>query len=154
MNGRRVQAPLDVEKRVDDLLRRCREVESMDFSRGRSGGVGIVAFNAALNTFCELGCAGAPLPPAANAALSAAAALQSPGLLQWGYILHLWTVLSIQLARFFPSDTAGRVARVLRGVCSGASAKAARPCVVYVRDNAQRLWGHVPPQLVRDRCSR
>ncbi len=51
------QAPLDVEARIDDLLKRCREVESMDFSRRRRGGLGIVAYNSALNTFCELGCA-------------------------------------------------------------------------------------------------
>jgi hypothetical protein len=41
---------------VDDLLQRCRDAESMDFSRRRRGGLGIVAYNAALNTFCELGC--------------------------------------------------------------------------------------------------
>jgi hypothetical protein len=41
---------------VDDLLQRCRNAESMDFSRRRRGGLGIVAYNAALNTFCELGC--------------------------------------------------------------------------------------------------
>jgi hypothetical protein len=41
---------------VDDLLQRCRDAESMDFSRRRKDGLGIVAYNAALNTFCELGC--------------------------------------------------------------------------------------------------
>ena len=50
-----LQAPADVEARVDDLLQRCRDAESMDFSRRRRGGLGIVAYNAALNTFCELG---------------------------------------------------------------------------------------------------
>ena len=49
-----------MEARVDDLLQRCRDAESMDFSRRRRGGLGIVAYNAALNTFCELGCGSLP----------------------------------------------------------------------------------------------
>ena len=46
---------------MDDLLQRCRDAESMDFSRRRRGGLGIVAYNAALNTFCELGWVFLPL---------------------------------------------------------------------------------------------
>ena len=50
------QAPADVEARLDELLQKCREVPTLEFSRRLEGGLGIIAFNAALNTFCELGC--------------------------------------------------------------------------------------------------
>jgi hypothetical protein len=52
---RPVQAPIDVEEKIDELLEKCRTSDSMDFSRRKSGGLGIISTNAALNTFCELG---------------------------------------------------------------------------------------------------
>lgn len=57
INGykRAVPAPIDVEEKIDELLEKCRTSDSMDFSRRKSGGLGIISTNAALNTFCELG---------------------------------------------------------------------------------------------------
>lgn len=49
------QAPSDVEQKIDELLNKCRSSDSMDFSRRKSGGLGIISTNAALNTFCDLG---------------------------------------------------------------------------------------------------
>ena len=52
----KIQAPADVEARLDELLQKCRDVPALEFSRRLEGGLGIIAYNAALNTFCELGC--------------------------------------------------------------------------------------------------
>lgn len=54
---------MDVEAKIDELLNMCRNSESMDFSRRQEGGLGIIGANAALNTFCELGCPRPPPPP-------------------------------------------------------------------------------------------